>query len=76
VEQGDPFSVGRGDLDPFGGHPGGMLMDPMRQWRQPGVDPNAGLSPGGLSPEQRSIPQARAYPSSGIDIKCILNHSV
>jgi len=40
-----PFSVGRGDLDPFGAGMGGMLFDPMRGGRGPrfGLDPSAGL---------------------------------
>lgn len=44
----DPFSVGRGDLDPFGRGPPGMMFDPMRP-RGPrfGPDPSAGL-PGRL----------------------------
>lgn len=44
----DPFAVGRGDLDPFGGGVGGMMMDPMRGRGSRFVpDPNAGL-PGRL----------------------------
>ncbi|XP_052761514.1 proteasome inhibitor PI31 subunit-like [Mya arenaria] len=40
----DPFSIGRGDLDPLRSG-GGMLFDPMRGGRGPrfGMDPSAGL---------------------------------
>ncbi|XP_064652343.1 proteasome inhibitor PI31 subunit-like [Lineus longissimus] len=64
VEQGDPFSVGRGDLDPFGGHPGGMLVDPMRQGRHPGMgfDPSAGLPGSGRLPRGAVPPGARFDP--------------
>lgn len=53
-EPDDPFSVGRGDLDPFGAGPGrggGMFFDPMRGGRGPrfGADPSSGL-PGSLPP--------------------------
>ena len=44
----DPFSVGRGDLDPFGRGQGGMLFDPSRSGGPRfGPDPSAGL-PGRL----------------------------
>ena len=53
-EPDDPFSIGRGDLDPFGGglgRGGGMFFDPMRGGRGPrfGMDPSAGL-PSSLPP--------------------------
>jgi proteasome inhibitor subunit 1 (PI31) len=44
-EPDDPFSIGRGDLDPFAaGRGGGMIFDPMRTG-VPGMrpDPSAGL---------------------------------
>ena len=47
----DPFAVGGGDLDPFGGGGPGMLMDPSRAMRGPafrgGRDPFRG---GGMMP--------------------------
>ncbi|XP_045181324.2 proteasome inhibitor PI31 subunit-like [Mercenaria mercenaria] len=59
----DPFSVGRGDLDPLhGGIGGGMLFDPMRGGRGPrfGMDPSAGLPsrlpPGAVPPGARFDP--------------------
>ncbi|OPL21182.1 hypothetical protein AM593_10382, partial [Mytilus galloprovincialis] len=40
----DPFSVGRGDLDPFGRTGGGMVFDPFHPGgRRGGPDPSAGL---------------------------------
>lgn len=55
-EPDNPFSIGRGDLDPFGPGPGlggggGMIFDPMRGGRRPrfGMDPSLGL-PGSLPP--------------------------
>lgn len=44
-EPDDPFSIGRGDLDPFAaGRGGGMVFDPLRTG-VPGMrpDPSAGL---------------------------------
>ncbi|KAL4217689.1 Proteasome inhibitor PI31 subunit [Mactra antiquata] len=59
----DPFSIGRGDLDPLhGGMGGGMLYDPMRGGRGPrfGMDPSAGLPsrlpPGAVPPGARFDP--------------------
>ena len=53
ADPGDPFSIGRGDLDPLaGGVGGGMMFDPMRSgFPGRGRDPNAGLpGPGRLPP--------------------------
>ncbi|KAK6183594.1 hypothetical protein SNE40_011043 [Patella caerulea] len=44
IDPDGPFSVGRGDLDPFGGMGGGMLMDPRRSGGPGfGMDPSTGL---------------------------------
>jgi hypothetical protein len=53
----DPFSIGRGDLDPLhGGMRGGMLFDPMRGGKGPrfGTDPSACL-PSRLPPYVLSL---------------------
>ncbi|XP_074650948.1 proteasome inhibitor PI31 subunit-like [Tubulanus polymorphus] len=55
----DPFGVGRGDLDPFGGGAPGMIMDPFRGHPRFGFDPNVG--PGGL-PRGAVPPGARFDP--------------
>ncbi|KAH3748936.1 proteasome inhibitor PI31 subunit-like [Dreissena polymorpha] len=58
----DPFSVGRGDLDPFGRGGGGMFFDPLRGGRGPrfGIDPSSGLPsrlpPGAVPPGARFDP--------------------
>ncbi|XP_048727093.2 proteasome inhibitor PI31 subunit-like [Ostrea edulis] len=61
-EPDDPFSIGRGDLDPFAaGRGGGMIFDPMRTG-VPGLrpDPSAGLPhrlpPGAVPPGARFDP--------------------
>ncbi|VDI04789.1 sec1 family domain-containing protein 1 [Mytilus galloprovincialis] len=57
----DPFSVGRGDLDPFGRTGGGMVFDPFHPGgRRGGPDPSAGL-PGRL-PRGAVPPGARFDP--------------
>ncbi|XP_062592078.1 proteasome inhibitor PI31 subunit-like, partial [Saccostrea cucullata] len=62
-EPDDPFSIGRGDLDPFAaGRGGGMVFDPMRSGAIPGMrpDPSAGLPrrlpPGAVPPGARFDP--------------------
>lgn len=64
-EPDNPFSIGRGDLDPFGAGPGqggGMFFDPMRGGRGSrfGMDPSAGLPsslpPGAVPPGARFDP--------------------
>ncbi|XP_028905269.1 proteasome inhibitor PI31 subunit isoform X2 [Ornithorhynchus anatinus] len=57
----DPFAVGRADLDPFGGHLGGMIMDPLRSgYPRPFFDPSSGLPnrlpPGAVPPGARFDP--------------------
>lgn len=55
-EPDDPFSIGRGDLDPFAaGRGGGMMFDPLRTGI-PGMrpDPSAGL-PSRLPPSVLSL---------------------
>ncbi|XP_064597561.1 proteasome inhibitor PI31 subunit-like [Liolophura sinensis] len=60
TDPGDPFSVGRGDLDPLRGG-GGMMMDPFRgRGRMPGFDPSFGI-PGRL-PRGAVPPGARFDP--------------
>nr|XP_022301346.1 proteasome inhibitor PI31 subunit-like [Crassostrea virginica] len=61
-EPDDPFSIGRGDLDPFAaGRGGGMVFDPLRTG-VPGMrpDPSAGLPrrlpPGAVPPGARFDP--------------------
>lgn len=61
-EPDDPFSIGRGDLDPFAaGRGGGMMFDPLRTGI-PGMrpDPSAGLPsrlpPGAVPPGARFDP--------------------
>ncbi|XP_052097246.1 proteasome inhibitor PI31 subunit-like isoform X1 [Mytilus californianus] len=57
----DPFSVGRGDLDPFGRTGGGMVFDPFHPGGRRGrPDPSAGL-PGRL-PRGAVPPGARFDP--------------
>ncbi|PIK35603.1 putative proteasome inhibitor PI31 subunit-like, partial [Apostichopus japonicus] len=59
----DPFSVGRGDLDPFSGASPGMLMDPMRGGF-PGarMDPTGGFGMPGRLPRGAVPPGARFDP--------------
>ncbi|MBN3320441.1 PSMF1 inhibitor, partial [Atractosteus spatula] len=56
-----PFSTGRADLDPLGGQPGGMIVDPLRSgFPRSGFDPSAGipgrLPPGAVPPGARFDP--------------------
>ncbi|KAJ8358894.1 hypothetical protein SKAU_G00154190 [Synaphobranchus kaupii] len=56
-----PFAAGGADLDPFGGRPGGMIMDPLRSgFPRSGFDPSAGipgrLPPGAVPPGARFDP--------------------
>ena len=63
VDPMDPFGVGAGDLDPFGGPGGGMIMDPMRnrggfrpEW--PPAPPGARydpIGPGGRGPDHDDL---------------------
>lgn len=46
---------GAADLDPLGGHPGGMIFDPFRG-PQPRIDPLRGLPPGAVPPGARFDP--------------------
>ncbi|KAJ8020340.1 Proteasome inhibitor PI31 subunit [Holothuria leucospilota] len=62
-ERVDPFSVGRGDLDPFSGASPGMLMDPMRGgFPGPRMDPTRGLGMPGRLPRGAVPPGARFDP--------------
>ncbi|NP_001088291.1 uncharacterized protein LOC495127 [Xenopus laevis] len=48
---------GAADLDPLGGHSGGMVFDPFRgQCTQPRIDPLHGLPPGAVPPGARFDP--------------------
>ncbi|KAM4692016.1 LOW QUALITY PROTEIN: proteasome inhibitor PI31 subunit [Rhinophrynus dorsalis] len=48
---------GAADLDPLGGHSGGMIMDPFRTGRgHPRNDPRFGLPPGAVPPGARFDP--------------------
>lgn len=60
----DPFSIGRGDLDPFSGASPGMLMDPMRGGfpSGPRFDPTGGLGMPGRLPRGSVPPGARFDP--------------
>ncbi|XP_066558169.1 proteasome inhibitor PI31 subunit [Amia ocellicauda] len=56
-----PFAAGGADLDPFGGRPGGMIVDPLRSgFPRSGFDPSAGipgrLPPGAVPPGARFDP--------------------
>ncbi|KAK1156342.1 proteasome inhibitor PI31 subunit-like [Acipenser oxyrinchus oxyrinchus] len=57
----NPFAAGGADLDPFGGRPGGMIMDPLRAgFPRSGLDPSSGipmrLPPGAVPPGARFDP--------------------
>ncbi|KAL7891872.1 hypothetical protein AOLI_G00013480 [Acnodon oligacanthus] len=56
-----PFAAGGADLDPFGGRPGGMIVDPLRSgFPRSGFDPSSGipgvLPPGAVPPGARFDP--------------------
>uniref|UniRef100_A0A1W7R9V5 Proteasome inhibitor PI31 subunit n=1 Tax=Hadrurus spadix TaxID=141984 RepID=A0A1W7R9V5_9SCOR len=53
----NPFSVGRGDLDPLGRSEGGMLMDPR------GLPAFGGMNPGGIP----GLPRGAAPPGARFD---------
>ncbi|XP_053552791.1 proteasome inhibitor PI31 subunit [Bombina bombina] len=51
------FPYGAADLDPLGGHSGGMVFDPLRSGQpRPRFDPLRGLPPGAVPPGARFDP--------------------